>query len=65
MPKKISKPEVIKEINKLEDLQIIQEYVQRSHPAPHRRAKIQRFIGSIQELADDERDVLIIAIQIK
>jgi hypothetical protein len=65
MPKKVSKPEVVREINKLDVLQLIQEYVQRSEPAPQRRSKIQRLVGSIQELADDERDVLIIAIQIK
>ena len=65
MPKKVSKPEVVREINKLDILQLIQEYVQRSEPAPQRRSKIQRLVGSIQELADDERDVLIIAIQIK
>jgi hypothetical protein len=65
MPKKISKPDLIREINKLDALQIIQESIQRSEPAPQRRSKIQRFIGSTQDLVDEERDVLFIAIQIK
>ena len=65
MPKKVSKTDIVKEINKLDVLEVIQETVLRSDPAPHRQTKISAFSKKAKEHADDDRDVLLISIQIK
>ena len=65
MPKKVSKTDIIRDITKLDDLEIIQECVMRSDPAPHRQSKISAFSKKAKEHADDDRDVLLISIQIK
>lgn len=65
MPKKVSKTDIVKEINKLDVLEVIQETVLRSDPAPHRQAKISAFTKKAKEQVADDRDVLLISIKIK
>jgi hypothetical protein len=63
--KQLSKAELLRQLNKVDVLEVITELVQRSQPDPHRQAKISAFIKKAKEQVADDRDVLLISIKIK
>jgi hypothetical protein len=63
--KQLSKAELLRQLNKVDVLEVITELVQRSQPDPHRQAKISAFIKKAKEQVAQERDVLLISITIK
>ena len=63
--KKVSKAELLRQLNKVDVLEVITELVQRSQPDPHRQAKISAFTKKVKEQVADDRDVLLISIMIK
>jgi|GEM_PF-2057714 len=65
MPKIISKADLIRQINKIDALEIVAELVIRAQPAPHRKVTISKFIKEIEKHIQDERDVLLISVKIK
>ncbi len=65
MVKVISKSDVIKILNQIEPLEILQEAIDRNETVPSKQTKISRFINSIQKQIKDERDVILLAIKVK
>lgn len=63
--KQISKAELLRQLNKVDVLEVITELVQRSQPDPHRQAKISAFTKKAKEQVAEDRDVLLISIKIK
>ena len=63
--KRVSKADLQREINKADVLEVIAELVQRGEPDPHRQAKISAFTKKAREHVAEDRDVLLISIQIK
>lgn len=65
MAKSISKSEVIKIVNQVEALEILQEEIDRNETVPSKQTKITRFVNLVQKQVKDERDVILIAIKVK
>ena len=63
--KQLSKAELLRQLNKVDVLEVITELVQRSQPDPHRQAKISAFTKKVKEQVAEDRDVLLISIKIK
>lgn len=65
MPKKISKTEAIKSIDKSDALEVITETINRSETTSNKQRKLREFSYSVQRQVLDERDVILIAVKVK
>ena len=63
--KQLSKAELLRQLNKIDVLEVITELVQRGEPDPHRQTKISAFTKKAKEQVAEDRDVLLISIKIK
>jgi hypothetical protein len=65
MAKVISKTELIKELNKVEALEIILETIDRHESTSSKQSKVSKFQSTVQKQIKDERDVILISIKVK
>jgi uncharacterized tellurite resistance protein B-like protein len=63
--KQLSKAELLRQLNKVDVLEVITELVQRGKPDTHRQAQISAFTKNVKEQVAEDRDVLLISIMIK